>query len=152
LWDVEKGVLLRTFEGHEGIVFSVFLSGDNRLMVSGSSDTTIKLWDVETGRLIKTFEGHTDYVKSAAISPDNRRIVSGSWDNTIKLWDIDTGKMIYSIIMLPGSNAITFKDNTFFPSSDTALQWLNYTDGLALYPARDPPELRGDQEILPSKY
>ena len=149
LWDVEKGVLLKTFEGHEGIVFSVFLSGDNRLMVSGSSDTTIKLWDVETGRLIKTFEGHTDYVQSVAISPDNRRIVSGSLDNTIKLWDIDTGKMIYSITLLPGSNAITFKDNTFFPSSDTALQWLNYTDGLALYPARDLPELRGDQEILP---
>ncbi|NIO83954.1 MAG: NACHT domain-containing protein [Candidatus Aminicenantes bacterium] len=146
LWnikDLETGRLHHTLEGHTGWVTSVFISPDNRWIVSGSSDSTVKLWDLETGRLHHTLEGHTDWVRSVFISPDNRFIFSGSSDNTIKTWDINTGKLIYSITLLPGNQAITlFKDNKFLPSSETALQYLYYTDGLASYPAKDLPELR----------
>ena len=103
----------------------------------------MKLWDLETGRLVKTFKDHHDWVVSVTFSADNRRVVSGSLDNTIKIWDIQTGELIYSISLLPGNHAMTlFKDNQYLASSDTALQYLYYTDGLARYPARDLPELR----------
>jgi len=60
----------------------------------------------------------------------------------MELWDIETGRLIYSITILPGNNAVTlFPDNTFL-APDSALPWLNYNDGLALYPAKDLPELR----------
>ncbi|MCP5103261.1 MAG: hypothetical protein GY950_07780, partial [bacterium] len=119
-----------------------FFSPDNRRVVSGSDDNTLKLWDVESGRLLTTFEGHSNAVYSVAVSPDNKTIVSAGLDNTIKLWDIQTGKLLYSISPLPGNTAVTlFNDNTF-RADDTAIQRLNYNDGLALYPAEDLPELR----------
>lgn len=145
LWDVESGGLIKTFVGHSNRVTSVYLSADkagNSRIVSGSDDHTVKLWDVKSGGLIKTFEGHTDYVQSVSVSPDNRTIVSGGLDNTIKLWDMETGRLIYSITLLPGNNAVTlFPDNTFH-AEDSALPWVFYNDGLALYPAKDLPELR----------
>jgi WD40 repeat protein len=48
LWEVETGRCLRTFEGHEGTVFSARLSADGRFALSGSSDRTLKLWSVPT--------------------------------------------------------------------------------------------------------
>ena len=40
---------LRTFTGHSGSVWSVCLSADARLLVTGSYDCTAKLWDVAAG-------------------------------------------------------------------------------------------------------
>ncbi len=94
LWDREKGVLIKTFEGHTSSVNSVTISQDGRYIVSGSYDKSIKLWDIEKGVLIKTFKGHTNDVRSIAISQDGRYIVSGSRDNSIKLWDMEKGVLI----------------------------------------------------------
>jgi WD40 repeat protein len=153
LWDLESKRLLYTLEGHKGYVRSVAISGDNLHLVSGSDDHTVRLWDLENGCLIKTLKGHHDYVFSVTFSPDNRWIISSGHDNTIRCWDSKTGELIYTIHLLPGNHAITlFKDNRFLASSDTALQYLYYTDGLARYPSRDLPELRfqktSDQEAV----
>jgi WD40 repeat protein len=32
---------------------------DNKKIISGSYDTTIKIWDIETGSNIKTLPGHS---------------------------------------------------------------------------------------------
>jgi WD domain, G-beta repeat len=38
---------LRTFTGHAGFVFSVFLSTDGRFILSGSGDGTIRIWALD---------------------------------------------------------------------------------------------------------
>ena len=40
--------------GHTGIVQAVAVSPDNRFLVSGSVDQTVKLWEIATGRLLLT--------------------------------------------------------------------------------------------------
>ena len=35
----------------------------NRLVVSGSSDNTIRLWDIECGACLRTLEGHEELVR-----------------------------------------------------------------------------------------
>jgi WD40 repeat protein len=85
---------IRTFQGHTDSVKSVAFSPDGNTVISGSSDSTIKLWNVQTGEEIRTFKGHSDKVYSVTFSPDGNTALSGSRDNTLKLWDIQTGKII----------------------------------------------------------
>ncbi len=88
--------LYKTLNGHSGFVNSVVISSDNRYMVSGSDDKTVRLWDVNSGKLLKTLNGHSDIVLSVVISSDNRYIVSGGYD-TVKLWDFKSGKLLKTL-------------------------------------------------------
>ncbi|MHB9295703.1 putative serine/threonine-protein kinase PkwA [Pillotina sp. SPG140] len=80
---------MRTLRGHQGSVRSVAYSPDERFIVSGSFDNTVKIWDAKSGRNLRTLTGHTSWVNSVAYSPDGRRIVSGSLDKTIKIWSVE---------------------------------------------------------------
>jgi WD40 repeat protein len=46
IWDGRSGELVHTFRGHTGIVTSVTFSHDDRRLISGSRDRTVKVWDV----------------------------------------------------------------------------------------------------------
>jgi guanine nucleotide-binding protein subunit beta-2-like 1 protein len=45
LWEINSGRTTRRFVGHDKDVLSVAFSADNRQIVSGSRDKTIKLWN-----------------------------------------------------------------------------------------------------------
>ena len=45
LWDLSSGETTRSFIGHEKDVLSVAFSADNRHIVSGSRDKTLRLWN-----------------------------------------------------------------------------------------------------------
>ncbi|KAJ3015635.1 UNVERIFIED_CONTAM: hypothetical protein HDU68_012634, partial [Siphonaria sp. JEL0065] len=85
-----------TLYGHSDALRSVVLSADGKTVVSGSSDTTVKLWDVRTGECICTLKGHVRSVRAVAISMDST-VISGSTDNTIKLWDTRTGQCLRTL-------------------------------------------------------
>ncbi len=55
------------------------------LLISGSSDKTIKVWDLTTFKLVKTLEGHTGIVHSLAIGKEKGRLFSGSDDKCIRV-------------------------------------------------------------------
>jgi len=79
--------------GHDSSVNSVVFSPNGRLILSGSSDKTVKLWDIRSRRLLRTLEGHTDSVTCIAFSPGDARIAaSGGSDATIRIWDIVDGR------------------------------------------------------------
>lgn len=135
LWDMNSGELTEKLEGHKDWVRTIFISADNQRLVSGSDDWTVKLWDLERGRLISTFEGHDNIVNSVLIRQDSRLMVSASFDKTIKVWDLEAGQLIQT---LEGHKDSVHSDIT----NPKNLHRLYYRDRLALYPARDLPELR----------
>ena len=79
---------IRTLNGHKrGIAC---LQYHNDLVVSGSSDNTIRLWDIESGSCLRVLEGHEELVR--CIRFDDNRIVSGAYDGKIKVWDLNAAK------------------------------------------------------------
>ena len=50
-----SGEVKQNFIGHTGEIWSVSVSPDGRLLVSGSSDQTVRLWNIETGELLTSF-------------------------------------------------------------------------------------------------
>lgn len=70
--------------------YSVAISPDGQILVSGGNDKTIKVRSLHTGRILRTLSGHSGSVYAVAISPDGHTLVSGSWDNTIKVWNLHT--------------------------------------------------------------
>ena len=75
--------------GHASKITSIAMTSDNRYIISGSLDKTIKIWDTQANVLINTLSGHTSSIMKVAISPDNKYIASGSRDKTVKLWDFE---------------------------------------------------------------
>jgi len=78
--DEERGEI----EGHTESVNGCAFSPDGKLIVSASSDRTLKVWEV-SGR-VRTLRDHSDSVLSCAFSPDGDLIVSASADGKVKVW------------------------------------------------------------------
>ncbi|KAF8568942.1 hypothetical protein P879_04583, partial [Paragonimus westermani] len=69
------------------------------ILISGSTDTTIKLWRLSTtmkwSRITctSTLQGHTDTVR--CLQADHQKVLSGSYDCTVRLWDLHTNQLRY---------------------------------------------------------
>ncbi|MDB6124829.1 MAG: hypothetical protein JWQ71_3822 [Pedosphaera sp.] len=99
IWDASSGRLLRTLEGHRGLVLAVANNLKNQLVATASEDKIINLWEIESGKLLRTLEGHTDGVKGLAFSHDGRLLASKGMmsDDSIRLWNPRTGFCVATI-------------------------------------------------------
>ena len=87
--------LARVISGHRGTVNSVaFAELDGRtVVVTGSSDGTVRVWDLATGTpLGEPLTGHAYTVNAVAAGElDGRTVaVSGDEDGTLRVWDLAT--------------------------------------------------------------
>ena len=73
-------------QAHTESVSAVAVTNDNKYIVSGSNDNTIRVWNLKKKRQEFSLHGHTDGVRSITITSDNRYIVSYSRDLTIRVW------------------------------------------------------------------
>jgi len=98
IWDVVTGFSVKTLTDHEDKPVSclTFISSNN-LLVSGSTDKTVKIWDLNTFELKFTLAGHTQSISSLAVLHHHGQIASGSWDKTIKIWSILNGTLIKTL-------------------------------------------------------
>jgi len=77
-------------------VLSVAFSADNRQIVSGSRDKTIKLWNtLAQCKYTIQEDGHSDWVSCVRFSPSNSNpiIVSCGWDKAVKVWSLTNCKL-----------------------------------------------------------
>jgi len=92
VWSTVEAVSPKVFRGHSGAIHAMEVSGD--ILLSASSDRTIRLWSMRTGQCLRVLEGHVGAVHSLALSSDGDRLLSGSDDRTVRLWDINSGVCI----------------------------------------------------------
>ncbi len=55
VWYSFNGERLGTLEGHKGTIWSIDVSQDSKLALTGSADFSAKLWNVETGECLYTW-------------------------------------------------------------------------------------------------
>lgn len=80
--------------GHFFAIYTIDVSPDHRLLITGSKDKTVRIWDLSSKKQVKLLIGHTDSVKIAKISPNNRYAVSISDDGDLRIWDLDSEEVV----------------------------------------------------------
>ena len=64
------------------------LKRNEEIVISGSTDNTVKVWDLRSSVCERTLVGHTSPVMCLDFDVDAYRLVSGSYDKTIRVWDV----------------------------------------------------------------
>lgn len=88
IWNLKSEKLLYVIDAHKGWVNALAISKDGQLLISGSSDQSIKLWNPINGSHMQTIEAtHEGEVLAIAISPNGQIFASAGTDGTFKLWN-----------------------------------------------------------------
>jgi WD40 repeat protein len=98
LWDLDKGVVDRSLEGHKGALFPVAISRDGKRALSGGYDGIVAVWDLDQGKIIRRFTDHASPLNTVSFSRDARIAASASgWGrppHVAYVWEVDTGKVL----------------------------------------------------------
>ncbi|CAO3643666.1 unnamed protein product [Cunninghamella echinulata] len=90
VWDLEKGKLRHTLEGHQQKVYSVAIDAQHNRCISGSLDSTIRIWNLADGSCERVLRGHTILVGLLGLT--ERYLVSAAADATLRIWSSESGE------------------------------------------------------------
>uniref|UniRef100_A0A8C7MC30 WD repeat-containing protein 3 n=1 Tax=Oncorhynchus kisutch TaxID=8019 RepID=A0A8C7MC30_ONCKI len=108
IFDLASGTLLETVDAHNGALWSLCLSPDQRGIVTGGADKTVKFWEFElikdedaaqkrlTVKHVRTLQLDED-VLCVKYSPDQRLLAVSLLDCTVKVFYTDTLKFFLSL-------------------------------------------------------
>ncbi|TNN18916.1 WD repeat-containing protein isoform 1 [Schistosoma japonicum] len=92
---------IHSLYGHSAPVTSLDISSDSRLIITGSTDKTVRLWELQFGNCQRRFTSHLEPITCVRFIPHTSLAVSADQGGQIKQWDI---KKFREITTLKGHN------------------------------------------------
>ncbi|HOJ64553.1 MAG TPA: hypothetical protein PLE45_09040 [Spirochaetota bacterium] len=102
IWDLETGLLKRTFRGYmsdgaRGMHYYMSLSPDGKMIATGGwlygdydGDPmigAIRIYDYNSGKIVKVLTGLTNVVNALSYSPDGKYLAAGSGNGNVIIWN-----------------------------------------------------------------
>ena len=127
-WRLRDYECLETFTGHLGhAVPSVAYGLDDRQVLTGSRDGSIRLWDRHTAEVLRRWYPHQNHVNRIRVSPDGNWVLSHGSDGLLAETGLATGRPrlqwerhmagVRALVVSPdGSSAIS-------GSTDRTIRW-----------------------------
>jgi hypothetical protein len=117
LWDLEQGVLVRSFTGLSHLVLAVVFSPDGRWLLAAGERGQAPIYSVPDGALLKVLQGDPRRAIRALAWGAGGRILTGEADDTkenklgsaVRIWDFDLGTSRASLTnKAPWPNSVAF--------------------------------------------
>ncbi|NUT96184.1 MAG: protein kinase, partial [Saccharothrix sp.] len=105
--------------GHQGVISSVAVSGDGKILASGDNAGSLRLWDVEKREQIAELDGGGGWFRTVSMSEDGKLLATANPDKkTVSLWDVEKrekirdvpGSGIDTVLSRDGTEVATFND------------------------------------------
>ena len=91
---------------------SVTFSQDNKTIVTGGNDGTVRLWSSSDGNQLLLFDANSCIrITSVSVHPDDCRIASAGHKGEVKVWDRSTGSVEMEFQTEDYCNFVAFVDD-----------------------------------------
>jgi WD40 repeat protein len=133
---------------HTAPIKRIDVDAQERYLVTGSDDKTVRVWDLATGRLLRVLRppigpAHEGKIYAVAISPDGRTVAAGGWTNAIYLFDRATGHLRHRIAGLTG---VGIGHLAFRSDGEVFVATLGPSHGIRVYRSSDGMEVAKDAD------
>ena len=92
--EVQAEVVL---EGHDNRINGLVCTPCNSMLITSSTDSTLRIWDVQSGNCLRKMTGHSSLVSSIALSASGDMCASASGDSVCRLWNLPDGSCFEQI-------------------------------------------------------
>jgi WD40 repeat protein len=82
------------FRGHRSAVTALTFSTDSRLVVSGSSDGSVRIWQVGAEEALHSCTLVGQSITAVALHPDNQQVAIGTNKGVVQLWHAPENRII----------------------------------------------------------
>ncbi|XP_046420097.1 proteasomal ATPase-associated factor 1-like [Neodiprion fabricii] len=124
IWEVQRGVIRRTLEGHVGEIYQCRWFPSGVVVLGGGADWRTRVWCAQTGKCPVTLVGHTAPVTDMVIVERGRNVITASKDGSARLWDVGESKCLAVLCELTSSIiacAITSSNQLELPPNEEVL-------------------------------
>jgi WD40 repeat protein len=96
VWEVgdTDGRLLRSLIADEDSILALAWTPDEKMLITSSSDGSIRLRDAATLDPVGIIAHQPDWVEALGISPDGTRLAAGRFNGTLSMYDIKSLKEV----------------------------------------------------------
>ncbi len=96
VWDVAKGTMIRSYEGHTHHVLGVAWKFDSTVLATCGADNVIKVWNVDTGEQQRTISGFNKQLTAIEFVGNTVEVVASAGDKQVHRKRSDNGGNVRS--------------------------------------------------------